>query len=169
MVHAIYLSWIKYLAIYKYESTNRKISQIILCILLLNVVSYVYQIRYTYTEQTKIPEYKDVPKHITIDSVTVYNATKAQCDSEPLITASNDTIDLKNFPENWIALSRDVMQKHGINYGDTVILVADDASMCGCFIVKDTMNKRKKNCADLLCKDRKLGLSTNVKLYKYND
>lgn len=156
------------IGLYPSSKDDEKTSSIVLVVTCFAIFGYVAQISFfEYGSLCKKSKKEVAIKPIIIDTMTVYNAEHSQCDSEPLITASNDTIDVCNFPVNWIALSRDIMQKHDINYGDTIIVDASDSSMSGVFIVKDTMHKRKKMCADMLCKNRKLGLCTNVKIYKY--
>lgn len=109
-------------------------------------------------------EYKEVS--VVLDTVTIYNPKEGQCDSEPLVTASRDTIDLRNFPSNWIALSRDLIDSGKFKYGDTVWVEADDPRMCGEKIVKDTQNRRYKNRGDVLVKEGSLGMCFNVKITK---
>lgn len=110
-------------------------------------------------------ERHDEFQECTIDTITVYNPTKNQCDSEPLITASQDTIDMKNFPDNFIALSRDLIDSGEFKYGDSILVTLTD-SIPKIFVLKDTKNKRYNNHGDILCKSRKYGMWKNVKIRK---
>ena len=101
----------------------------------------------------------------TIDTITVYNPTNNQCDSEPLITASQDTINLNEFPTNWIALSQELIKSGDFKYGDSILVTLTD-SIPKIFVLKDTKNKRYNNHGDILCKDRKYGMWYNVKIRK---
>jgi len=101
----------------------------------------------------------------TIGTITVYNPVKSQCDSEPLITASQDTIDMKNFPDNFIALSRDLIDSGDFKYGDSILVTLTD-SIPKIFVLKDTKNKRYNNHGDILCESRKYGMWYNVKIRK---
>ena len=86
--------------------------------------------------------YKHKPLIKTLDTVTVYHPTTQQCDSDPLVTASLDTIDINNLPTNWLALSRDLLLQ-GFTYNDEVYVCFPDSIVK--MVVKDTMNKRYKN------------------------
>lgn len=107
-------------------------------------------------------------KCVVLKKVSVYNVVEFQTDSEPLITSNNNKIDYDNFPTNWIALSQDMLKTFNKNaifdFGDTVLLKCSDASMSGIFIIKDTMHKRKKCQADILCKDKHVGVDFNCEL-----
>lgn len=106
-----------------------------------------------------------------LDVLTVYNPVIRQCDSSPLITASNSKIDvcrLKNEQIRWMALSRDLLERWNgkFQYGDTVLVSSGDPSIDGFWIIKDTMNKRFKNYGDLLFDSqvRTLGKWHNVEI-----
>lgn len=101
----------------------------------------------------------------TIDTITVYNPVRSQCDSEPLITASQDTINLDEFPTNWIALSQELINSGEFKYGDSILVTLTD-SIPKIFVLKDTKNKRYNNHGDILCKSRKYGMWYNVKIRK---
>lgn len=110
---------------------------------------------------------------VTLDALTVYHPTKGQCDSSPLITASNSKIDvndLRNQNIRWMALSRDLLKrwKGEFHYGDTVLVSSGDSQIDGLWVVKDTMNKRFKKRGDLLFDSevRKLGKWKNVEIAK---
>lgn len=122
-------------------------------------------------EVKKRLEYK-IEEHV-LDTVTVYNSEKGQCDDTPHITAFNDTIDMNNFPNNWIGLSRDLL-KEKFKHNDTLWLESEDSSIRGVYIVKDKMgsklgkNKKILNSGDLLTRNRKLGKWYNVHVYRLN-
>lgn len=83
-----------------------------------------------------------------IVTVTKYNPTVDQCDSDPLITADGSFIDLEklnNGELKWIAISRDLRSE--FNYGDTVFLTG---GIEGEFIVRDTMNPKWTSRVDIL-------------------
>lgn len=110
---------------------------------------------------------------VILETVTVYNPTTRQCDKTPFITASNAKIDkvkLYRKELRWIALSRHLLKrwKGKFDYGDVVRLESGDPEIDGLWIIQDNMNKRFKNCADLLfdTKVRRLGKWKNVKLTK---
>lgn len=87
---------------------------------------------------------------IHIVTVTKYNPTVDQCDSDPLITADGsfiDTVKLKNREIKWIAISRDL--RSVFQYGDTVVL-SGTGSNDGEYIVRDTMNPKWKSRVDIL-------------------
>ena len=109
----------------------------------------------------------------TLDTVTVYNPSKRQCDSDPFITASNKKINvdkLRNGTIRWMAMSRDMLKRWGgqFHFGDTVMIQSGDDSIDGHWIIQDTMNKRYKNRGDLLFDERHKshGLWTNVTITK---
>ncbi len=126
------------------------------CIIILCIVT-IGELK-SNTKKYKIEE-------CTIDTITVYNPTKNQCDSEPLVTASRDTINLKNFPDNFIALSRDLIDSGEFQYGDSILVFLPD-SLPKKFLIKDTKNKRYKNHGDILHKNKKYGMWFNVKIVK---
>jgi hypothetical protein len=110
---------------------------------------------------------------VVLNALTIYNPERKQCDSTPLITASNSKInmeELKNDNLRWMALSRDLLKrwKGKFHYGDTVLITSGDPAIDGLWIIKDTMNKRFKNRGDLLFSThvRKLGKWKNVEVSK---
>lgn len=74
-------------------------------------------------------------------TATAYNATEAQCDDTPTITASNQKV-----RPGIIALSRDLEKSLGLKFGDIVML---DGEVIGLFEFQDRMNKRKKKSVDI--------------------
>ena len=91
----------------------------------------------------------------TLNTLTVYNPMRSQCDADPLVTASNKRIDTKKLRAGsvrWMALSRDLLKRWGgtLHYGDTITLHSGDDAIDGEWIIQDTMNKRFYNRGDLL-------------------
>lgn len=102
---------------------------------------------------------------------TYYNPVEGQCDSDPLVTASNDKIDLTKLKKKkirWIACSRDLLKRWGgeLSYGDTVEVLSNNKNLNGLWIVKDSMNKRYKKRIDFLCSDRIKGSFKSVEICK---
>ncbi len=112
-------------------------------------------------------------KLFTLDTLTVYNPSRIQCDSDPYVTASNERINMDKLRKGsirWMALSRNLLKRWGgqLNYGDTIMLHSGDSSIDGTWIIQDTMNKRFKNRGDLLfaSASRSKGMWTNVTISK---
>ncbi|HEY9049296.1 MAG TPA: hypothetical protein VIN08_25515 [Ohtaekwangia sp.] len=108
-----------------------------------------------------------------LETVTIYNPVKRQCDNTPLITASNAKIDVKKLKKQelrWLALSRDLLKRwNGVfHYGDTIKLTSGDPEIDGIWVIQDSLNKRYKNRGDLLFDRgvRKHGMWKNVKISK---
>ena len=83
---------------------------------------------------------------------TMYHPVEEQCDDTPLITADGSKIDpYKVSNWNWIAVSQHMLTRNGgpLNYGDTVYIFGTEHKD-GMYIVKDCMNKRKRNQIDFL-------------------
>ena len=100
------------------------------------------------SEEELLSETVEVTKDIT---VTFYNPTTGQCDSDPLITADGSEINLKKLENGelrWCAVSRDLLQVY--RYGDEIWIDSENPEIRGWWIIKDTMNIRKKNHIDLL-------------------
>jgi 3D (Asp-Asp-Asp) domain-containing protein len=72
--------------------------------------------------------------------VTAYNPIVAQTDSTPQITASN-----KRVKSGMVALSRDLEEEFGFQFGDTVVIEG-----IGRFVFEDRMNKRWTRRVDIL-------------------
>jgi hypothetical protein len=115
----------------------------------------------------------DEPEFFVLETLTIYNPTEGQCDSSPLITASNAQIDIEKLRRQeirWMALSRNLLTKWNgkFQYGDTVMLKAGDPTIDGLWVINDNMNKRFKDRGDLLFHSdtRKGGLWKNVKVAK---
>jgi hypothetical protein len=110
---------------------------------------------------------------VVLETLTVYNPVKRQCDSSPLVTASNAKIDTKKLYRQeirWMALSRDLLKRWNghFQYGDTVRMASGDPEIDGLWIIQDTLNKRYKSAGDLLFdgRVRKLGKWKNVTITK---
>ena len=83
---------------------------------------------------------------------TMYHPVEEQCDNDPLITADGSKIDpYKVSSWNWIAVSQHMLTRNGgpLNYGDTVYIFGTDHKD-GMYVIKDCMNKRKRNQIDFL-------------------
>jgi len=98
----------------------------------------------------------NLPKHdsppTAMVTVTMYNATEAQCDKDPLVTAGNYKINPANASAHkYVALSRNLLKRWGgqFDYGDKV-RISNTNHKDGIYTVDDTMNKRYKNRIDIL-------------------
>ena len=83
---------------------------------------------------------------------TMYHPVEEQCDDTPLITADGSKIDPHKVSSwNWIAVSQHMLTRNGgpLNYGDTVYIFGTDHKD-GMYVIKDCMNKRKRNQIDFL-------------------
>ena len=83
---------------------------------------------------------------------TMYHPVEEQCDDTPLITADGSKIDpYKVSNWNWIAVSQHMLTRNGgpFNYGDTVYVLGTKHKD-GMYVIKDCMNKRKRNQIDFL-------------------
>ena len=99
-------------------------------------------------EEEFLSESIEVTKDVT---VTFYNPVTSQCDDDPLITADGSEIDLEKLNRGelrWCAVSRDLLQVY--RYGDEIWIDSENPEIRGWWIIKDTMNIRKKNHIDLL-------------------
>lgn len=122
---------------------------------------------------TKTNPFIDYHEFFRLDTLTVYNPVRSQCDADPFITASNKKINeekLRAGDIRWMALSRDMLKRWGgsLHYGDTVSVAVGDSTIDGAWIIQDTMNKRFRKRGDLLfdTKVRSRGRWTNVKVSK---
>jgi hypothetical protein len=113
---------------------------------------------------------------VTLETLTVYNPEKRQCDRTPLITASNARIDTEKLLKQeirWMALSRDLLKrwKGKFHYGDTVRLQSGDPEIDGLWVIQDNLNKRFKSAGDLLFdgRVRKLGKWKNVTITRQDE
>lgn len=102
-------------------------------------------------------------------TATVYNAVPEQCGSNPAVTASGRVIVPEKVQElRIIAMERTMMARHGVHYGDTV-LVKGAGSYDGEWVVEDTMHPRNAGLDKidfLVPADIKLGKWENVEVYK---
>jgi 3D (Asp-Asp-Asp) domain-containing protein len=105
-----------------------------------------------------------VPQHVYSIPVTVtaYSARRAETNSEPWWTA-----DMTLSRVGILAVSRDILNELGLEYGQTVIL-----GNYGVFKVHDTMNKRFTRRVDILMANQKaalkFGLKKDIKLTWFN-
>jgi len=78
-------------------------------------------------------------------TVTAYNATEAQCDSSPTITASN-----KKIRKGFCAISRDIEKKYQLKFGDKVVIpgMADYKHRIF-YEIQDRMNRKIENTVDI--------------------
>ena len=74
-------------------------------------------------------------------TATVYNAVPEQCNAQPSVTASGRTITGDVAELRILAMERTMMARHGIAYGDTV-LVKGAGAYDGEWVVEDTMSRR---------------------------
>lgn len=72
--------------------------------------------------------------------VTAYNNLPEQTNDQPNIGAS-----MRKVYEGSIALSKDLLDKYKVRYGDVACLTAKGE----CYIIEDTMNQRFTNRADI--------------------
>ena len=101
-------------------------------------------------------------------TATVYNAVPEQCNAQPSVTASGRTITGDVAELRILAMERTMMQKHGIRYGDTVLVVGA-GEYDGEWVVEDTMSSRYagQDRVDFLVPESiRLGRWEGVRIYK---
>ena len=101
-------------------------------------------------------------------TATVYNAVPEQCGNHPSVTASGRTITGDVMELRILAMERTMMAKHGIRYGDTV-LVEGAGEYDGEWVVEDTMSRRwaGQDRVDFLVPESiRLGRWEGVRIYK---
>lgn len=101
-------------------------------------------------------------------TATVYNAVPEQTNSEPTVTASGRRITGDVAELRILAMERTMMARHGIHYGDTV-LVKGAGLYDGMWVVEDTMSPRYagQDKIDFLVPESvKLGRWEGVEIYK---
>lgn len=122
----------------------------------------------SFVRPAPVPEWTMVSESTT---ATVYNAVPAQCNDDPLHTASMYTIVPEHIEADRIlAMERTMMAETGIAYGDTVLVVGA-GRYDGLWQVQDTMNKRfaGQHKIDFLVPNHiRHGKWKNVKVYKRN-
>ena len=79
---------------------------------------------------------------IPLTRITAYNATEAQTDAEPWLSACGITF------EGQLAVSRDLLN-HVVPCGTSIIIMTDGGDIIR-GVVNDTMNVRYKNSADVM-------------------
>ena len=95
------------------------------------------------TEENELVLNKTFTTQVTL---TCYNPVASQCQGNPLVTASNDTIDLqklKNGQLKWCAVSHNLRGR--LPWGSVIEIEGH-----GRYIVKDAMNRRFSNRVDIL-------------------
>jgi 3D (Asp-Asp-Asp) domain-containing protein len=102
-------------------------------------------------------------------NLTVYNPIEEQCDGYCLVTASGNVVNLDK-PENWVAMSQDLIQQHNVRWGDVIEIISDVFPYInGYYKVMDTGHKRIKNTIELLVpKDSRYVLKFYLKNQKVN-
>lgn len=103
--------------------------------------------------QTKHKLVWKVTKPIRVE-VTIYQATVAQCDNSPCITASGYNICTNSFKRmgyEVIAVSQDFIKSNKLNYYQVVNLNRDGKTIKA--VVVDCMNQRFSNKVDILSHD----------------
>lgn len=102
------------------------------------------------TEESPLPEktYPSSAESWTLLSdhtvATVYNAVEAQCNGNPLVTASRYRIDPDKISElRILAMERTMMAEFSLSYGD-IVRVEGAGAYDGLWQIQDTMNKRFK-------------------------
>ena len=103
-------------------------------------------------------------------TATVYNATPEQCGNNPTITASGRKIEGDIADLRILAMERTMMARHGIHYGDTV-LVKGTGVYDGEWVVEDTMHPRyagQDKIDFLVPSDVRTGKWEMVEIYKKN-
>ena len=101
-------------------------------------------------------------------TATIYNAVPEQCNEQPSVTASGRRITGDVAELRILAMERTMMARHGIHYGDTV-LVRGAGTYDGEWVVEDTMSPRwaGQDRVDFLVPDEvKLGRWDKVEIYK---
>lgn len=104
-------------------------------------------VNFEYTDNIeKVSDLKDSDWKLISDDteVTVYNATRNQCNDDIHHTASMFKLDLKK-PESHkiIAMERSMMKEYGLRYGDLIKIEGTyRGRQDGVYQIQDTMNKR---------------------------
>jgi len=103
----------------------------------------------------------------TTVTATVYHAVVEQCNSDPGHTASMFKLDLENpYSHKIIAVSRDLLPKYPFG----TIVKVEGTSYDGTYQVQDVLNKRYKNCIDILINlDMPIGKWTEATITKTNE
>lgn len=103
-------------------------------------------------------------------AASVYFPDENQTDDSPLVTADGSRINHRHVKkQRWLAVSRNLLRKNKIQFGDSVFVSGISDELDGYYEVHDTMNKRLKNTIDILVgpKDAIMGHWKNVRLTKY--
>jgi hypothetical protein len=107
---------------------------------------------------------------VHIERATTYQATTAQCDSNPLTTADGSKINPDDY-QRWVALSRDLLSRWGgeFNYGDKIeVYSKDHPNLNGEWEIHDCMASRYTMSIDFLMEPEKnypkLGIGKDIKI-----
>lgn len=111
--------------------------------------------RILFTEELLQKVFNHIPTKTfsTEVTVTAYTASPEETNSEPWFTA-----DMSLSRVGMIAVSRDLLNVYGLEYGDTVILDG-----YGAFMVHDTMNKRYNKRVDIMMAHKKSAIKFGVR------
>ena len=91
-------------------------------------------------------------EHTVIVNITGYSSRKCETDSTPFITATSDSVQV-----GIIALSPDLIKQYGYHH---LVKIEGFNKL---FVVKDTMNKRFTNCADIWFPNTQWAIDFGVK------
>ncbi len=105
-------------------------------------------------------------KEVGVDG-SVYWGVSSQTDSSPNKTASQKVFNPHN-PPRWVAVSRDLLVKLDLSFGDTVIIHSclGPSWVEGKWVVEDVMNKRFENKVDFLTKPGIMGRFKGLSIQK---
>lgn len=115
------------------------------------------------------------PRLLAVVRGTDYHATRAECDADPLTTASGQRINLKRLRAGrvrWVGISRDLHRSTSprglFRFGDTLLVVSSYPEINGRWVVQDLMNARHHHRIDFLRSGahRGSGDYRHVKLFK---
>ena len=110
---------------------------------------YTYNEIIEHKEKYLIKKKKEKETRVT---VTVYNPVREQCDSNPLITADGQKINLRklnNGSLKWVAVSRDLLKTY--KFGDKIRIRSEKyPEINGIYEVHDVMHKRHTLRIDIL-------------------
>ena len=144
------------------KSSYKRIFRLLIsAVYVIVACTYYEKYQVELAKETIIERYNTVTveKEVSRDGVfctaTYYNAVESQCDSDPLITASGDSIDLEKlnrYELRWIAISRDLREYY--SFGDSVYIESNNKSVEGWWVVKDLMNRRFRRRIDFLVPEK---------------
>lgn len=113
------------------------------------IIAFVAWMGHNRVYETK-HKYVPVKKDTIVVTVTSYQPTAEQCDSQPFLTAFMELVPQDYSNIKWVAVSQDLLDNH-VNKNDTIILFTEkDNVMIGKYKVSDKMNSRKYKSVDIL-------------------